>query len=197
MVVCTSTMTGEIMAKHKHIINLTEVPVEKINAPEGSVFGGTRQRVGAHIGAQKLGYSFFAVPPGKTAFPYHNHAGNEEMIYIIAGDGVVRLGKDELAVSAETVIACPPGDFPHQLINTGSGELRYLVVSTMAYPDISEYPDSNKIGAYATSAGRPQAGFRALYVKDRNVTYYDGEDGKEVQRILRSARRDDKDAPAT
>ena len=176
------------MGKHRHVIHLSEVPIEKINAPEGSVFSGSRQRVGAHIGAQKLGYSFFTVPPGRTAFPYHNHTGNEEMIYIITGDGVLRLGKDELAVSADTVIACPPGDFPHQLINTGDRELRYLVVSTMAYPDISEYPDSNKIGAYATAAVGPQVGLRALYVKDRNVNYYDGEDGKEVERILKSAR---------
>jgi len=185
------------MAKHKHVIHLSEVPVDKINAPEGSVFSGSRQRVGAQIGAQKLGYSFFTVPPGWTAFPYHNHMGNEEMIYIIDGDGILRLGKDELAVSADTVVACPPGDFPHQLINTGSRELRYLVVSTMEYPDISEYPDSNKIGAYATSAGRPQTGFRALYMRDRNVNYYDGEAGQEVERILKSARRGAKDASAT
>jgi len=185
------------MAQHKHVIHLSEVPVEKINAPAGSVFGGARQRVGAHVGAQKLGYSFFTVPPGKTAFPYHNHVGNEEMIYIIDGDGILRLGKDELAVSADTVIACPPGDFPHQLINTGSSELRYLVVSTMEYPDISEYPDSNKIGAYATSAGRPQTGFRALYVRDRNVNYYDGEEGEQVERVLKSASQGVKGTSAT
>jgi hypothetical protein len=57
------------MAENKHVINLSEVPVDKINAPDGSSFGGLRQRVGAHVGAQKLGYSFFNVPPGKAAFP--------------------------------------------------------------------------------------------------------------------------------
>ena len=148
------------MAQHQHIINLTEVPVEKINAPEGSVFSGSRQRVGIHIGAQKLGYSFFTVPPGKTAFPYHTHTGNEEMLYILAGSGILRFGKEEIAVHSGTVIACPPGgEYPHQLINTGDQEIRYLVVSTMAYPDISEYPDSNKIGAYASSAGPSQTAF--------------------------------------
>jgi len=172
--------------KHKHVINLADVPTEKINAPEGSAFGGSRQRVGTQIGAQKLGYSFFTVPPGKAAFPYHTHSGNEEMIYIMSGQGTLRHGKDELAVSAEAVIACPPGaEHPHQLINTGTGELRYLVVSTMEYPDLSEYPDSNKIGAYATSAVGPQVGFRALYVKDTNVGYYEGEEGKEIERIKR------------
>jgi len=180
------------MAQHKHVIHLSEVAVEKINAPEGSPFGGSRQRVGAQIGAQKLGYSFFTMPPGKAAFPFHTHTGNEEMIYILAGSGILRFGNEEIAVHAETVIACPPGgEYPHQLINSGEQELKYLVVSTMAYPDIFEYPDSNKIGAYATSAGHPQNGFRALYVKDRSVNYYDGEDGKEARRILKSWLRDD------
>jgi uncharacterized cupin superfamily protein len=186
------------MVRHKHIIHLSEVPVDRITAPEGSVFGGSRQRVGAHIGAQKLGYSFFTVPPGKTAFPYHTHTGNEEMIYILAGSGILRFGKEEIVVHSGTVIACKPGgEYPHQLINTGDQEISYLVVSTMDYPDISEYPDSNKIGAYATSAGQPQTGFRALYVRDRNVNYYDGEEGEQVERILKSARPGAKDPSAT
>ena len=173
--------------KHKHVINLADLVAEKINAPEGSAFGGVRQRVGAQIGAQKLGYSFFTVPPGKAAFPYHTHTGNEEMIYIIAGTATLRHGQEQLAVSAGTVIACPPGaEYPHQLINTGTEDLRYLVVSTMEYPDLSEYPDSNKIGAYATAAAGPQVGFRALYVKDTNVGYYEREDGREIERIKRS-----------
>ena len=36
------------MAKHKHIINLSEVPFEKINAPDGSVFGGAPAGRRAH-----------------------------------------------------------------------------------------------------------------------------------------------------
>jgi uncharacterized cupin superfamily protein len=97
--------------------------------------------------------------------------------------GVLRLGKEEIAVSAGDVIACPPGsEYPHQLINTGATDLTYFVVSTMEYPDLSQYPDSNKVGAYAAASGAP--GFRALYVCDKNVNYYDGEDGKEVERIL-------------
>lgn len=177
------------MAKHRHVIELNEVPPEKINAPESSAFGGMRQRVGARIGANKLGYSFFQVPPGKAAFPCHTHAGNEEMIYIIAGEGTLRFGAEEIAVGAGTVIACPPGsEYAHQLINTGAAELHYLVVSTMDYPDLSEYPDSGKVGAYSTPAVGPRVGFRALYRREQNLQYYDGEDGKEIERIVKSIR---------
>ena len=170
------------MAKHKNVIHLSEVPSETMKVPEGSSFGGLRQRVGMAIGAQKLGYSFFTVPPGKAAFPFHVHNANEEMIYILEGDSTLRLGKEEIPISSGTFIACPPGtDHPHQLINTSDRELRYLVVSTMEYPEISEYPDSKKIGAYVTSAG-PQGGFRALYFKDANVPYYEGESGASIGR---------------
>ena len=176
--------------KNQHVIQLAEVPTEEINGPDGSPFGGQRRRAGAQIGARKLGYSFFDVPPGKAAFPYHNHCGNEEMIYIIDGDGILRFGKEEIAVTAGSIIACPPGgEYAHQLINTGAGELRYLVVSTMEYPDLSDYPDSNKIGAFSSPAVGPNVGFRALYVRDKNVNYYEGEDGKEVERIINSVRR--------
>ena len=176
------------MAQHKNVANLSQIPLVDIIAPEGSCFGGRRQRVGMAIGARKLGYSFFTVPPGKAAFPCHAHTGNEEMIYIIAGVGVLRMGKEELPVTAETVIAFPPGvENAHQLINTGNASLRYLVVSTMEYPDIAEYPDSNKIGAYATTAGGSEVGFRGLYIKDNKSDYYDGEDGREIDRIKKAA----------
>jgi len=175
------------MAKHKNVAHLSEIPVDKVSAPEGSCFGGLRQRVGAHLGAQKLGYSFYTVPPGKAAFPYHTHTCNEEMIYILEGEGTLRLNKEEFTVMAGTVIACPPGaEYPHQLINTGDKDVRYLVISTMEYPDLSDYPDSNKVGVYATPAVGPQVGFRALYIKDKKVDYYEGEDGKEIERINKS-----------
>ena len=171
------------MVSHANIINLSEMPWDKISGPAGSRFAGGRKRVGMKTGAQKLGYSFFTVGPGETAFPYHTHTGNEEMIYVTEGAGTLRLGQDDVPVSAGDVIACLPGsEYPHQLINTGVTPLHYLVVSTMEYPDICQYPDSNKVGAYANASGG--TGFRALYWRDHNVNYYDGEDGREVERIL-------------
>ena len=59
----------------------------------------------------------------------------------------------------------------------------------MEYPDLSEYPDSNKVGAYGTAAVGSKVGFRALYVRDKNVNYYDGEDGKAIERIVKSKAR--------
>ena len=46
--------------------------------------------VGPRIGAQLLGYNITAVPPGKRAFPLHNHHVNEEMFFILSGSGELR-----------------------------------------------------------------------------------------------------------
>jgi uncharacterized cupin superfamily protein len=175
------------MDRHENVIKLSDVPVESIKSPDGSPFRGKRQRIGRAIGAKKLGYSYFVVPPGKAAFPFHTHYTNEEMIFIFEGEGIMRMGGEEVAVSSGMFIAFPPGpEHAHQLINTSNKDLRYLVVSTMEYPDLSEYPDSNKIGAYATSAA--DGGFRALYPKDSNVDYYRGETGGEIERVNKMRR---------
>ena len=169
------------MAKHKHVVALSEVAVEDLKGPASSPFGGKRQRVGAAVGAAKLGYSVFSVAPGKAAFPFHTHYTNEEMIYLFEGEGLLRIGTEETPVSAGMFIAFPAGDEkPHQLINTGGRELKYLCVSTMVYPDITEYPDAKKIGALTCAPGG--ASLRAFYRKRDDVPYYEGEDGGEVVR---------------
>ncbi len=176
------------MVRNKNVIHLSEIPLEQMKAPEGSSFGGQRRRVGVAIGAKKLGCSFFIVTPGNAAFPFHLHHTNEELIYILEGDAILRLGQEEIPVSSGTFVSCPPGaEHPHQLINASKNNLRYIVVSTMEYPDISEYPDSNKIGAYVTSAA--EDGFRALYRKDTNVSYFEGEDGSALAQAKRSTGR--------
>ncbi len=178
------------MTKHKNVLHLSETPSEPLPAPEGSSFGGWRQRVGLAVGSKKLGYSIFTVPPEKAAFPFHLHYSNEEMIYILEGKGTLRLGTDVIPVSSGTFIAFPPGpDNPHQLINTSTENLRYLVVSTMDYPEIAEYPDSKKVGAYVTSASPASSrNFRALYVKDSSVPYFEGETCSEIESIKKSTR---------
>jgi uncharacterized cupin superfamily protein len=175
------------VSRHKNVVQLSEVPVVHIKNADAPAFAAERRRIGAAIGAKKLGYSFFSVPPGKAAFPFHLHHTNEEMVYIVEGEGLLRIGRDDVKVSSGAFIALPPGPgHPHQLINTSDRALKYLCVSTMEHPEIAEYPDSKKIGAYVSGVG--DGGFRALYRKEANVSYYDGEDGGEIARIKKSKR---------
>ena len=160
----------------RSIINLADVELQP-RPPQFAPTGEAAQRfdvrvgqIARQIGAKKLGYNLTAVPPGKRAYPFHNHRLNEEMFYVLEGSGEVRIGAETFPIRAGDFIACPPGgpELAHQIVNTGSGELRYLAVSTMQYPEVCEYPDSGKIGVLADS-------IRYVNRLDSQVGYWEGE----------------------
>lgn len=135
--------------------------------------------VGARIGAQRLGYNITTIAPGKAAFPAHAHRVNEEMFFILEGEGEVRIGETRWPVRQGDFIACPPGgpESAHQIYNSSPSPLKFLAVSTMMSPDISEYPDSGKIGVFharTDADGRP-APFRHITREGHAVPYWDGE----------------------
>jgi uncharacterized cupin superfamily protein len=88
--------------------------------------------------------------------------------------GELRYGSQRYPAAAGDLIGCPTGgpDTAHQLINTGSTPLRYLAISTMVDPDICEYPDSGKIGAYAGDGDNELV---HLSRSDGAVDYWQGE----------------------
>ena len=168
------------------IINIADVELQPFPPGMGPT-GDTAGRFEAHmgrfstqIGAKKLGYNITAVPPGKRAFPLHCHRVNEEMFFIIEGSGEVRIGEERYPIRAGDVIACPPGgpEKAHQIINTGTSQLRYLAVSTKESPEICEYPDTGKIGIladYPPAADGSPCGFRMVTRADMQVGYWEGE----------------------
>lgn len=138
----------------KPIINIADVALEPW-PPGAALTGEAAERyeatmgfISPRVGAQKLGYNITAVPPGKSAFPLHNHHTNEEMFFVLQGSGEVRIGEDTYPIRVGDVVACPPGgkERAHKIINTGAEELRYLAVSTKLSPEVVDYPDSNKFG---------------------------------------------------
>lgn len=170
----------------KPLVNLDEIELQP-RPPQFSATGEAARRydarmgmVAPRIGARLLGYNVTAVPPGKRAFPAHNHRVNEEMFLILQGNGELRMGERTWPVRAGDVIACPPGgpETAHQLRNTGEVELKYLAVSTKLSPEICEYPDSGKFGILADfgkdANGAPQ-GFRHIGKTGDARDYWEGE----------------------
>lgn len=157
----------------KPIINLDELDL--ISHEEGP-FQGQYGVISERIGAQKLGYNLTIVPPGKTAWPFHNHHVNEEMFLILAGEGVLRFGDERYPVRKHDVIACPPGkrDVAHQLINTGTTDLEYLSLSTVEGYEVCEYPDSNKVGI-RIGPDMEKPVLRSLFRAEQSVDYWDRE----------------------
>lgn len=168
------------------ILNIADVelkPWPAAHLPAGETAQRFEARfgpIGALIGARKLGYKITAVPPGKSAFPFHNHHANEEMVFVLQGSGTVRIGARRYPLRTGDVVALPCGgtDTAHQVINTGSEELRYLAVSTAEMPEVAEYPDSGKFGVYAArpadADGKPR-GLSYIGREERCLDYWEGE----------------------
>ncbi|KPG92992.1 cupin [Pseudomonas sp. RIT-PI-q] len=171
---------------HPAILNLNQVELETLPealAPTGDTAGRYQQRlarIGQQLGAQKLGYRLYVLEPGMRGSPFHSHRVNEEMFYIVAGEGQIRLGTERFPIRAGDVIACPPGgpEAAHQIINNSNGELRYLAVSTQQSPEICEYPDSGKYAVmdnFQVDAEGHATGFVAVARQADGVDYWDGE----------------------
>ena len=171
---------------HPRILNLNQVDLESLPealAPTGDTAARYQQRmarVGQQLGAQKLGYRLYVLEPGMRGSPFHSHRVNEEMFYVVAGAGEVRVGAERFPIRAGDVIACPPGgpEAAHQIINTSNAELRYLAVSTQQSPEICEYPDSGKYAVmddFKMDAEGNASGFVAIARPGDGVDYWDGE----------------------
>lgn len=165
------------------VINVADLeikPVAPERAPGGKNAGLYDRRSGAiasRIGAQKLGYNLTVVAPGKRNCPFHNHHLEEEMFFILEGEGELRLGDQRYPIKSGDIIACPTGgpETAHQIINTGKTEMRYLSVSTMAELEICDYPDSGKFGVYEEHPPGKSERSRFLSRMDQSLDYWDGE----------------------
>lgn len=168
-------MTAE---KQKPFLNIADVAL--VENGHGDMFLAKLGRMGPAIGAKNFGCSLIVVPPGKRAFPFHAHHVNEEIFFIISGTGTLRHGGETHPVRAGDVIASPPGgvEVAHQIINTGTEELRYLAIATHQQPEVVEYPDS---GTFAVASGVPPDGdytkARVAFIgrKEESLDYWAGE----------------------
>jgi len=152
----------------QRVLNLDELKLEHF--AHGEKFECNSVRIGPQIGAKDLGYSYDVVPPGKRSCPFHSHRGEEEMFFIVKGKGLLRYGDETRPIRAGDIICCPTGgpETAHQIVNDSDGELAYLSISTMLPAEICEYPDSNKVGAFAT-------GWRHMVRSTDGVDYWVGE----------------------
>jgi len=162
-----------ITRRHPNVVNLTELKAGGFE--KGGRFALANRPLGRATGARGIGCSWYEVPPGRTAFPNHYHCANEESLYVLEGTGTLRIGQDEVPVGPGDYATFPVGPAcTHQLLNTGTGPLRYLCFSTLLPTEVVGYPDSKKIGAMGyTAAGESMV--RIMVRQDSGVDYYEGE----------------------
>ena len=162
----------------KPFININELQYQ--TRQHGQSFEAQIAPIAPLIGATKLGYNLTVIPAGKRAYPYHAHLVNEEMFFILEGEGTLRHSEQTWQIKQGDVICCPVGkEHPHEILNTGTVDLKFLAVSTMQEPEIGIYPDSNKFGVFAGKAPghtHKEYDLRIIGSLDTDLNYYEGEE---------------------
>jgi uncharacterized cupin superfamily protein len=149
------------------IRNFNDVPKERFQRPPR--YDSESASLSAGTLAKKLGATVDIVAPGQQSCPYHFHHAQEEMFVIVQGEGTLRVAGELVPIRAGDVIFTPAGpDHPHQILNTSDAPLQYLSISTTERPEICEYPDSGKVGAFSP-------GVRLLQRREAGLDYWEGE----------------------
>src|SRR3954462_9817456 len=91
-------------------------------AIDGGALRGTRFRLGAAAGTVRTGLSRYVLARGERAMPVHVHADEEELFYVLGGDGLSwqdgrahAVGPGDVVLhragaEAHTILAAPGGD---------------------------------------------------------------------------------------
>ncbi len=130
-----------VVDEHIRKTSLESVRTAPDEAPEASEPGWidmdvrwlvTRETVGAEQSV--FGVTYF--PPG-SRHEVHRHPHAEEVEYLIAGEGVARVGDDDVAMAAGDAVFVPRDDY-HGFRNTSDTETAVMVGSYHGAASLSE-----------------------------------------------------------
>ena len=94
---------------------------------------------------------------------FHYHVQREELLVVLSGRLSLRTAAGWEELPEGEVVAFPRGERgAHGYRNGGDGLVRVLMVSEMNGPNISVYPDTNKVGIF-DSGQRAMRRFGALF----------------------------------
>ena len=62
----------------------------------GGDTGLRRKQLAAATDGDAIGASLYELPAGDRSWPYHYHTANEEALYVLDGDGTLRLAGEEV-----------------------------------------------------------------------------------------------------
>lgn len=146
------------------------------DSSSGDGFVSRRARLGRQAGTERLGASLYELPPGQSAWPYHAHLANEELLIVIRGRPHLRTPEGWRETAEGEIVSFPVGERgAHQIQNRTAEPVRILIVSEMNAPEVAVYPDSGKVGVFGRAPGALGEGLEDFLPRSAGVDYWEGE----------------------
>lgn len=130
-------------------------------------------RIGALLNAEQLGTTVYELPPGQAICPYHYEHGEEEWLIVLSGSPTLRTPAGVEQLAPWDVVCFPAGAAgAHAVRNDSDETARVLMYSSIRYPSVTSYPDSDKVGVWTGDREHD-----LIVRRSSGVDYYDGESG--------------------
>jgi uncharacterized cupin superfamily protein len=94
--------------------------VREFEISEGDI-SFVRRRLGAAAGCRRIGASVYVVAPDARQMPVHVHGDEEEIFYVLSGDGLSFEKGEAYPVSAGDAVVHLPGGRPHTFLAGDAG----------------------------------------------------------------------------
>ncbi len=123
------------------------------------------------LGAQRTGFAVYELAPGEKAWPYHYELSEEEWLFVIDGELVLRTPDGESTLKSGDVACFPVGPGgAHQMRNESDVPVRFAMPSagTEGRAYVAIRPDSN-------TAMIEGPGFSQIVPLDATLEYWERE----------------------
>jgi uncharacterized cupin superfamily protein len=101
-----------------------------------------KRALGDALGLTKIGINLTSLPPGKESSMRHHHTHEDEFVFVVEGEVVLRTDEGEQTLTAGTCAGFPAGTpNGHALVNRSARLARYLEISNRDPADTAIYPD--------------------------------------------------------
>lgn len=114
-----------------------------------------KRALGDALGLTRIGVNLTTLPPGKESSMRHHHTLEDELVYVLEGEVVLRTDEGEQVLGPGMCAGFAAGSNDgHQLVNRSDRPARYLEISNRDREDIAIYSDDDL--AFRNGAdGRP------------------------------------------
>lgn len=101
-----------------------------------------KRALGDALGLTKIGVNLTTLPPGKESSMRHWHTREDEIVFVLEGEVVLKSDEGEQLLTAGMCAGFPAGsEDGHQLINRSTKPARYLEMSNRDPEDSAAYSD--------------------------------------------------------
>jgi uncharacterized cupin superfamily protein len=168
------------MADDPHIVRTAALDWSKVWRGRHPFNPSSEMRIfplGDPAGMKRLGVHLMQIPPGKESFIPHNHAMQEEFVFVLSGTGEAVLDGVAHAVGPSDFVGFPTDGVVHSIRATGQDALVYLTGGERTSVEVSDMPTIGK----------------TTLTRDGRVTLLDASGAEEitVEEWMRRARLDD------